>query len=139
MRAFLVDGPGPRGVSKPPMRTIPLVAALALALASCSSESDETKTSAAMEARMREIEKRIKESMPKTQEAALDQKVAPEVVKTCQENLKKLNEYQDEPSGKIDDVTVNAIQAFQRRAGLTDDGLLSDRTIRKLAEAAGAS
>ncbi|MGH7806311.1 MAG: peptidoglycan-binding domain-containing protein, partial [Candidatus Binatia bacterium] len=98
------------------MRTTPLVAALALALAACSSGGDETKTSEAMEERMREIEKRIKESMPKVQEEALGQKVAPEIVKTAQENLKKLNEYQDEPSGKIDEVTVNAIQAFQRRA-----------------------
>jgi peptidoglycan hydrolase-like protein with peptidoglycan-binding domain len=108
-------------------------------LAACSSGSDEAKTSEAMEARMREIEKRIKESMPQVQEAALAQKVEPEVVKTCQEHLKKLNEYQDEPSGKLDDVTVNAIMAFQRSAGLTDDGLLTDRTIRKLAEKAGAS
>ena len=116
-----------------------LALTVALALAACSSGGDEAKTSEAMEARMREIEKRIKESMPQVQEAALAQKVEPEVVKACQEHLKKLNEYQDEPSGKLDDVTVNAIMAFQRSARLTDDGLLTDRTIRKLAEQAGAS
>ena len=119
------------------MRMLALIAALSLA--ACSSGGDEAKTSEAMEARMREIEKRIKESMPQVQEAALGQKVEPEVVKTCQEHLKKLNEYQDEPSGKLDDVTVNAIMAFQRSAGLADDGLLTDRTIRKLAEKAGSS
>ena len=117
------------------MRTLLAVFCLALGALGCSS-GDETKTSEAMAARMKEIEKRIKESMPKTQEMALDQKVAPDVVKKCQENLKKLSEYQDEPSGQIDMVTVNAIQAFQRRAGLADDGLLDERTIKKLEEAA---
>ena len=118
------------------MRTLALI--VALALAACSSGGDEAKTSEAMEARMREIEKRIKESMPQVQEAALAQKVEPDVVKTCQEHLKKLNEYQDEPSGKLDDVTVNAIMAFQRSAGMTDDGILTDRTVRALAEKAGS-
>jgi peptidoglycan hydrolase-like protein with peptidoglycan-binding domain len=129
-----MDGARSRGVSQAPMRTLTAVC-LALGVLGCSS-GDETKTSEAMAERMKEIEKRIKESMPKTQEMALDQKVAPDVVKKCQENLKKLSEYLDEPSGQIDMVTVNAIQAFQRRAGLTDDGLLDERTIKKLEEAA---
>ena len=110
-------------------------AIVASILLGCSS-TDESKTSEAMEKRMRDIEKRIKASMPKTQEIALEQKVGPDVVRAAQESLKKLNEYQDEPSGQIDMVTVNAIQAFQRRAGLKEDGLLDDRTLRALREAA---
>jgi murein L,D-transpeptidase YcbB/YkuD len=36
-------------------------------------------------------------------------------------------------------VTVNAIEAFQRRAGLRDDGLLDEETVRRLDEAASAA
>ena len=42
----------------------------------------------------------------------------------------------DPQSGKIDMVTVNAIEAFQHRAGLKEDGLLNEETLRKLEEAA---
>ena len=121
------------------MRTAALIfAVVALTAAGCSSP-EESKTSDAMAERMKEIERRIKESMPKTQELALEQKVPEDTVRAAQENLKKLHEYLDEASGKIDMVTVNAIQAFQRRVGLTDDGMLDDRTVRRLQEEAAKS
>src|SRR5260221_13804542 len=87
--------------------------ALALAFSACSSGDPEA-NSKSMEARMKEIEKRMKDSMPKTQENALAQKVDNETVKKVQTELQTLREYLDEPSGKMNRVTVNAIEAFQR-------------------------
>jgi murein L,D-transpeptidase YcbB/YkuD len=108
-----------------------------LCAAGCESPTETGTTSKAMEERMREIEKRVKDSMPKTQEIALAQKADAEVVKKAQAALKVLNEYLDDPpSGKIDMVTVNAIEAFQRRVGLHDDGLLDEETRRQLDKAA---
>jgi len=108
-----------------------------LAIVGCESGDESGKTSKKMEERMREIETRVKESMPKTQQIALAQKVDPAVVKKAQEQLKMLKEYlEDPPSGKIDMVTVNAIEAFQRHVGLRDDGLLDDETRRRLDDAA---
>jgi peptidoglycan hydrolase-like protein with peptidoglycan-binding domain len=43
-----------------------------------------------------------------------------------------VHEYLGEVNGKLDSVTVNAIQAFQRSRGLRDDGLLDERTKREL-------
>jgi peptidoglycan hydrolase-like protein with peptidoglycan-binding domain len=127
------------------LRTRSIGAAIALALCSAivgceSPDPDSGTTSKAMEQRMREIEKRMKDSMPKTQQIALAQKPDPEVVRKVQDQLKALNEYlEPAPSGKIDMVTVNAIEAFQRRAGLKEDGLLDEETLKKLDEAAKAA
>ena len=41
-----------------------------------------------------------------------------------------------EANGKLDSVTINAIQAFQRSAGLKDDGIIDAHTREKLAAAA---
>ena len=125
------------------LRPRAIAATLVLALcgaAGCDSpDPDSGTTSKAMEQRMREIEKRMKDSMPKTQQIALAQKTDATVVTKVQQQLKVLNEYQEAtPSGKIDMVTVNAIEAFQRSAGLKEDGLLDDETLRKLEEAAKA-
>ena len=123
-------------------RRIPSMVGVALVLSLCavgceSPNSDSGTTSKAMEQRMRDIEKRMKDSMPKTQQIALAQKPDPAVVRKVQDQLKTLNEYlEPAPSGKIDMVTVNAIEAFQRRAGLKEDGLLNEETLRKLEEAA---
>jgi peptidoglycan hydrolase-like protein with peptidoglycan-binding domain len=110
--------------------------ALALAFTACSSGDPEA-SSKTMEARMKEIEKRMKDSMPKTQENALAQKVDEAVVKKVQTQLKALSEYLDEPSGKMNMVTVNAIEAFQRRERMKEDGLLNEETLKKLEAAAG--
>ncbi|MGH7820395.1 MAG: peptidoglycan-binding domain-containing protein [Candidatus Binatia bacterium] len=106
----------------------------ALGCQSAPGEDQESKE--AFEARMREIEQRIKDSMPKTQQIALKQKIEPERLKKVQEQLNALKEYLDEPTGKMDFVTVNAVQAFQRRMGLGDDGLLDERTLRLLEQEA---
>ena len=108
-----------------------------LAWVGCDSPTESGTTSKAMEERMREIEKRVKASLPKTQEIALAQKADPDVVTKVQEQLNVLKEYlEDAPSGKIDMVTVNAIEAFQRRVGLHEDGLLDEETLKRLDEAA---
>ena len=73
-------------------RRIPSLVAVALALSLCavgceSPNSDSGTTSKAMEQRMREIEKRMKDSMPKTQQIALAQKPDPAVVRKVQDQL----------------------------------------------------
>jgi peptidoglycan hydrolase-like protein with peptidoglycan-binding domain len=107
----------------------------ALVGAGCSS-GDSQATAKAMEQRMREIEKKMKDSMPKTQQIAITQKVDAALITRAQEALTTLKEYMDKPSGKIDMVTVNAIQAFQRREGVPEDGLLTEELLKKIEEAA---
>jgi len=118
--------------------TVGIVLVLSLCSLGCESpDPDSGTTSKAMEQRMRDIEKRMKDSMPKTQQLALAQKPDPAVVRKVQDQLKILNEYlEPSPSGKIDMVTVNAIEAFQHRVELKEDGLLTEETLRKLEEAA---
>jgi peptidoglycan hydrolase-like protein with peptidoglycan-binding domain len=99
------------------------------ALAACTGKDAET--------RAREAEKKIKDSIPDVVAVALAQKATPEQVKQAQENLKVLSEYLGEPNGKLDQVTVSAIQAFQRTQGLKADGMLTDKTLRLLQDAAG--
>ena len=112
------------------LRGLALLAAAAIGLAACDSQDDSTTS-------MRDTEKRIKDSLPKTQEIALAQNVEPALLAKVQAELKALNEYLDDPpSGKIDMVTVNAIEAFQRRVGVRDDGLLDSETLRRLEDAA---
>jgi peptidoglycan hydrolase-like protein with peptidoglycan-binding domain len=88
------------------------------------------------ETRAREAEKKIKESIPDVVGAALAQKATPEEIKQVQEELKVLSEYLGEPTGQLDAVTVSAIQAFQRTQGIKADGILTDKTLRLLQEAA---
>jgi peptidoglycan hydrolase-like protein with peptidoglycan-binding domain len=70
---------------------------------------------------------------------ALAQPVDAKTVADVQRQLAVLNEYQGAVDGQIDAVLVNAIQAFQRTAGLKDDGLLTTETLRRLAQAAAAA
>jgi peptidoglycan hydrolase-like protein with peptidoglycan-binding domain len=97
-----------------------------LFLAACSSQSAEE--------RGREMQEKIKESIPDVVAKALAQKAAPEDVKVAQQALTALNEYMGAVDGKLDEVTVNSIQAFQRSHGLRDDGILTDKTKRLLGE-----
>ena len=97
-------------------------------------ESQESRE--AFKARMLEIEKRMKDSMPKTQENALKQNVNGETLNRVQQQLATLKEYQGEPTPKMDFVTVNAIQAFQRQMRLDENGLLDEKTLRLLEQEA---
>jgi peptidoglycan hydrolase-like protein with peptidoglycan-binding domain len=110
------------------MRRTLLILATLCALVGCTGKDAET--------RAREAEKKIKDSIPDVVGAAVAQKVSPELVKQAQEKLKVLSEYLGEADGRLDAVTVSAIQAFQRTQGLKADGMLTDKTMRLLQDAA---
>jgi len=86
--------------------------------------------------RAREAEEQIRKQLKDPMSEALAQKLPPEKVKEAQQYLHTLKEYLGEPDGKLDSVTVNAIQAFQDSHGLTANGMLTDDTLAKLREAA---
>jgi peptidoglycan hydrolase-like protein with peptidoglycan-binding domain len=105
-----------------------LAVAAALSAAGCSKQT--------VEERARDTLEKIQKGMVDVEAVALDQKADPAVISEVQKNLTAINEYQGEIDGKLDSVTVNAIQAFQRTAGLKDDGIISAATRQKLAAAA---
>ncbi len=80
------------------------------------------------ETRAREAADKIKQSIPDIEAAALAQKTTPEEIKAAQQALTSAKEYQGEVTGVLDSVTINAIEAFQRSHGITDDGILNDKT-----------
>ncbi len=100
-------------------------------VAACKSKSAEE--------RGREAAEKMNASMPDVEAIALAQNIDPGVCKEVQANLIVLNEYQGDTNGTLDSVTVNAIQAFQRSAGLKDTGIVDDKTRTKLASAAQAA
>jgi peptidoglycan hydrolase-like protein with peptidoglycan-binding domain len=106
------------------LRAPAIALAFAACLAACDSESSEQRARAAAE--------KIQSSIPNQLAVALKQKASPENVKEAQEALTLAKEYMGEVDGDLDVVTVNAIQAFQRRNGLQDDGILDDETTRLL-------
>ena len=105
--------------------------ALAAATAGCHGQT--------VEERAKETLEKIQKGMVDVEAVALDQKADAATVTEVQRNLTAISEYQGEITGKLDSVTVNAIQAFQRSAGLKDDGIISNATREKLAAAAAKS
>ena len=95
----------------------------ALAAAGCTADP---------EARARQAVEKIKESIPDVEAKALVQKVSADDVRNAQQGLISAKEYFGEANGKLDSVTVNAIEAFQRSHGITDDGMLNDATKKAL-------
>jgi len=118
-------------ISKRPGSPI-LCCALAalLALAACDVPTPEEKAKAA-----EEIAKR---SMLAIDHGALEQKVDPKVVEKVQQQLTALNEYMGPVNGKLDQVTVNAYEAFQRANDMTPDGIITDKGLQLLDEAVAA-
>jgi len=110
------------------LRLTGFVLVTALSAAGCSHKS--------VEDRARDTLEKIQASIVDVEAIALEQKVDPAVVSEVQRNLAAINEYQGEVDGKLDSVTVNAIQSFQRTAGLKDDGIITEATRQKLASAA---
>ena len=105
------------------------VALLAAAIAAgCNRQS--------VEERGRATAEKIQKGMVDVEAVALEQKADTAVVVEVQRNLTAIYEYQGETNGTLDSVTINAIQSFQRAAGLKDDGIISAATRQKLAEAA---
>jgi len=97
-----------------------------LLLPGCSKESTEARARAAAE--------KAKESLPDVEAKALAQNIPPDKLKRIQEALTAVHEYQGEINGELDAVTVNAIEAFQRRRGLRSNGILTQKTERLLNE-----
>ena len=89
------------------------------------------------ELRAREALEKMQSSIQDPMAIALAQKTTPEEIKQAQTALTGLKEYMGEINGKLDSVTVNAIEAFQRSRGLEDDGILDAETKKLLAEAGG--
>lgn len=105
--------------------------AAALAASACHVPTDQERAKAAEES--------AKKSMLAIDHLAIEQKVDPEKVKKIQQQLAAINEYLGEPNGKLDQVTINAYEAFQRSNGLYPDGMFDDKTLRMLEEAAAKS
>lgn len=112
------------------LRAGSLALLIAMGAAGCSHQTAEERARATAE--------KLTKSIIDVEAIALDQTVAATVVSEVQRNLTAINEYQGEIDGKLDSVTVNAIQAFQRTAGVKDDGIITDATRQKLAAAAAA-
>ena len=112
--------------SAPRVAVVAVIAALLLA--ACSKQS--------VEDRAREQAEKIQRGMVDVEAVALEQQAPADVISEVQRNLTAINEYQGEINGTLDSVTVNAIQAFQRTAGLKDNGIITKQTREKLAAAA---
>ena len=112
--------------------TLLAAALIALAGIGCGKQTAEESNRATAE----KIQKKIAESMVDFETLAIEQKADPALVQEVQRNLTAINEYQGEINGKLDSVTINAIQSFQRTAGLKDDGIITTATREKLAAAA---
>ena len=88
------------------------------------------------EDRIEAARERVQQSLRNSDPAAFQQDIDAAVVREVQSDLRRLNEYHGDISGILDSVTVNAIQAFQRSAGLDDTGIIDSRTRERLAAAA---
>ena len=53
-------------------------------------------------------------------------------VKAVQERLKELGYYKSTCDGNFGNVTVNAVKAFQKKNGLTQDGKVTEATLKKM-------
>ena len=93
-------------------------------------------TKQSVEDRAREQAEKIQRSMVDVEAVALEQPAPADVVSEVQRHLTAINEYQGEINGTLDSVTINAIQSFQRTAGLKDNGIITSQTREKLAAAA---
>jgi peptidoglycan hydrolase-like protein with peptidoglycan-binding domain len=92
-----------------------------------------------VERRARRAAEKMRESIPDVHAEAMEQDVSADTVREAQQALTVLKEYMGEVNGKLDPVTINAVQAFQRSQGFADDGILDKKTMRALQEAARAA
>jgi len=104
------------------------VLGLVLVSSACTFPTDQERAKAAEES--------AKKSLIAIDHLALEQKVDPEQLKKIQQELTAVNEYRGAANGKLDQVTVNAFEAFQRRNGFFPDGLFNDKQLKLLEEAA---
>ena len=97
-------------------------------ISGCSSELSEEKARAAAD--------RARDSIKPLDHGAMEQRIPPETVKKVQEELIVLKEYMGPVTGKLDVVTLNALEAFQRSQGILADGQFNDRTLQALEQVA---
>jgi len=114
----------------PRTRYLTLVGVLGVAFAAsaCSMPTPED--------RIKDAEESAARSLVAIDHGALEQKVDAEKVKRIQQQLTTINEYMGEANGKLDQVTVNAYEAFQRSNDMFPDGMFTDQGLRLLEEAA---
>lgn len=84
------------------------------------------------ERRARAAAEHMKESIPDVHAHALEQAATTAEIELAQRALAQEKEYMGPVDGKLDRVLINAVQAFQRRHGLEDDGILAGRTLELL-------
>jgi peptidoglycan hydrolase-like protein with peptidoglycan-binding domain len=111
-----------------PRRSLLVAFGIALACSACTFPTDQERAKAA--------EENAKKSLVAIDHLALEQKVEPDRVKKIQQQLTALNEYMGPANGKLDQVTVNAYEAFQRKNDFFPDGLFTDKQLKVLEEAA---
>lgn len=102
--------------------------AIATLTASCSGELSEEKARLAAE--------QAQAGIQPLDAGALDQDVDEATVKKVQEQLTALREYMGPIDGKLDQVTLNALEAFQRTRDIAADGRFNPETLAALDEAA---
>jgi peptidoglycan hydrolase-like protein with peptidoglycan-binding domain len=102
-----------------------------LGLAACSSSpTDQAELG-------RKLAEEAKASIQAIDAEAHNQKIDPAVVKKVQEQLTVLKEYMGPINGRLDPVTLNAFEAFQRSQGMAPDGMFTPRALELLAQEAG--
>ena len=106
---------------------------LALLVVLAAAPACKTKT---IEEREREAADLMTRSMKDVDAIALAQQVDPAVVKEVQEHLTTIHEYQGQINGKLDAVTINALQAFERSQDMKDDGIIDPKVRERLSAAA---
>jgi peptidoglycan hydrolase-like protein with peptidoglycan-binding domain len=115
---------------------IRLVAALALvaapfSISACSEDLAKEKARAAAE--------RARDAIQPLDHGAMEQTIAPEQVKAVQASLTVLKEYMGPINGKLDQVTLNALESFQRKNDITADGRFNEETLTLLQQAASGN
>jgi peptidoglycan hydrolase-like protein with peptidoglycan-binding domain len=113
-----------------------LVAALALvaalfSISACSEDLAKEKARAAAE--------RARDAIQPLDHGAMEQTIAPEQVKAVQASLTVLKEYMGPINGKLDQVTLNALESFQRKNDITADGRFNEETLTLLQQAASGN
>lgn len=84
----------------------------------------------------KEFAERAKSSIRSLDHAATSQKVEPDALKQIQQQLTAIQEYMGPINGKLDQVTLNAFEAFQRSEGMKADGMFTKSALTRLAEVA---
>ncbi len=113
-----------------------LVAALVLvaaplSISACSGDLAKEKARAAAE--------RARDAIQPLDHGAMEQTIAPEQVKAVQASLTVLKEYMGPINGKLDQVTLNALESFQRKNDITPDGRFNEETLTLLLQTASGN